>query len=160
MTCCQLARFIKDESAAVTVDWTVITAACVGMGLSAVAAVRAGVIPIGQTLTDASVVALNFSGEQAEPYTPYHLRPEQIDFYVGYYSDPLQSGSDADLLALRLDWASTLEAAIRAGDRDAANRHMDAVYTVDEGLSARGQALPDGERTIDEFRELYAMAFG
>ena len=37
-----LKRFAKDEDGAVTVDWVVLTAAIVGLGMAALAAVRGG----------------------------------------------------------------------------------------------------------------------
>jgi Flp pilus assembly pilin Flp len=42
-----LPRFLSDQSGAVTVDWTVLTAAIVGLGLSAAAAVRTGTSNLG-----------------------------------------------------------------------------------------------------------------
>jgi Flp pilus assembly pilin Flp len=39
-------NFAKDESGAVTVDWTVLTAAIIGMGIATVAAVRTGTISL------------------------------------------------------------------------------------------------------------------
>ncbi|MFN4057094.1 MAG: hypothetical protein ACK4HW_02785 [Roseinatronobacter sp.] len=40
-------RFLSEEAGAVTVDWTVLTAAIVGMGLVSVGAVRTGAISLG-----------------------------------------------------------------------------------------------------------------
>lgn len=61
-----LRRFLSDDSAAVTVDWVVLSAAVVGLGLGAAAAVQTGVISLGNgvgtTLSDASVAALGFGG--------------------------------------------------------------------------------------------------
>lgn len=45
-----LASFISDDSGAVTVDWTVLTAAIVGLGISAAAAVRTGTVDLGQDI--------------------------------------------------------------------------------------------------------------
>lgn len=58
--------FLKDESGAVTVDWVVITAALVGLGLSAAMLVRNGSAELGgdvsNSLSSASVVDLGQLG--------------------------------------------------------------------------------------------------
>lgn len=55
-------RFFSDESGAVTVDWTVLTAAIVGMGIASAAAVRTGVVSLGDgiegALSGASIARL------------------------------------------------------------------------------------------------------
>lgn len=60
-----LQRFLTEETGAVTVDWTVLAAAVVGMGLTSVAAVRTGVVDlgdgIGASLSGASVASLNWA---------------------------------------------------------------------------------------------------
>jgi Flp pilus assembly pilin Flp len=55
-------KFRKDEAGAVTVDWVVLTAAIVGLGLAVVASVRTGANSVGSqissSLSSASVVSL------------------------------------------------------------------------------------------------------
>ena len=46
-------NFAADESGAVTVDWVVLTAAIVGLGIAVVASVRGGVTEIGGTISSA-----------------------------------------------------------------------------------------------------------
>ena len=43
-------KFNKDESGAVTVDWVVLTAAIVGLGIAVVATVRGGVNTMGSSI--------------------------------------------------------------------------------------------------------------
>jgi Flp pilus assembly pilin Flp len=43
-------KFFKSESGAVTVDWTVLTAAIIGMGIASVAAVRTGVVSLSDEI--------------------------------------------------------------------------------------------------------------
>ncbi|MCB1389515.1 MAG: hypothetical protein H6898_17180 [Rhodobacter sp.] len=58
--------FAADESGAVTVDWVVLTAAIVGLGLAVVTSVRSGVsslaTDISTSLTSASVATLGTLG--------------------------------------------------------------------------------------------------
>jgi Flp pilus assembly pilin Flp len=66
-----LAQFLKHEDGAVTVDWVVLAAAVVGLGVASVAAVQTGTSALGSdidaSLSSASVVAigrLNGAGRQ------------------------------------------------------------------------------------------------
>ncbi|MEM1064067.1 MAG: hypothetical protein AAF771_10600 [Pseudomonadota bacterium] len=45
-------RFRKDEDGAVTVDWVVLTAALVGLGIAVIASVREGVNNLGQNISE------------------------------------------------------------------------------------------------------------
>ncbi|TCM84465.1 Flp family type IVb pilin [Rhodovulum steppense] len=46
-------RFHKDESGAVTVDWVVLTAAIVGLGIAVLASVRSGVEHVADEIESA-----------------------------------------------------------------------------------------------------------
>ena len=58
--------FAADDSGAVTVDWVVLTAAIVGLGLAVVTSVRSGVSSLGtnisNSLSSASVATLGTLG--------------------------------------------------------------------------------------------------
>jgi Flp pilus assembly pilin Flp len=58
--------FLADDSGAVTVDWVVLTAAIVGLGLAVVTSVRSGVGSLGtnisNSLSSASVATLGTLG--------------------------------------------------------------------------------------------------
>lgn len=70
----QLSRFLSDEGGAVTVDWVVLTGAVVGLGLATTASVRTGVGALGDdieaSLTNATVVSLNFVGSDDGAFSP------------------------------------------------------------------------------------------
>ena len=59
-------NFAANESGAVTVDWVVLTAAIVGLGLAVITSVRTGVTNLGtdisNSLTSASVATLGTLG--------------------------------------------------------------------------------------------------
>lgn len=44
-------NFLKDEDGAVTVDWVVLTAAIVGLGIAAITAVSGGVSGLGTAIS-------------------------------------------------------------------------------------------------------------
>ena len=62
----KMKTFAADESGAVTVDWVVLTAAIVGLGLAVITSVRSGVQSLGtdiqNSLTSASVASLGTLG--------------------------------------------------------------------------------------------------
>lgn len=47
----KIKNFAADESGAVTVDWVVLTAAIVGLGIAVVASVRTGVSSVGTEIS-------------------------------------------------------------------------------------------------------------
>ncbi len=61
-------NFAKSESGAVTVDWVVLTAAIVGLGLAVMAVVSGGIEElsnnIGQSLADTDPLENPFNGNQ------------------------------------------------------------------------------------------------
>ena len=62
----QIKNFVADDSGAVTVDWVVLTAAIVGLGLAVITSVRSGVSSLGtnisNSLSSASVATLGTLG--------------------------------------------------------------------------------------------------
>nr|WP_104019237.1 hypothetical protein [Roseovarius nitratireducens] len=63
-------NFSKDEDGAVTVDWVVLTAAVVGLGIAAISTVRGGIDSmagdISTSLTDGGVAAVGTLGSTGE----------------------------------------------------------------------------------------------
>ncbi len=59
-------NFKNDESGAVTVDWVVLTAALVGLGLAVILAIQPGIesaaTSINEDLSSANAVSLNVGG--------------------------------------------------------------------------------------------------
>ena len=46
-------RFKEDEDGAVTVDWVVLTAAIVGLGIAVIQSVRSATVTLGNRISDA-----------------------------------------------------------------------------------------------------------
>ncbi len=63
-------NFVNDESGAVTVDWVVLTAAIVGLGIAVIASVSTGVTDLGTdiqtSLSGANVAELGTLGGGAD----------------------------------------------------------------------------------------------
>ena len=68
MTFATIKTFLNDESGAVTVDWVVLTAALVGLGIAAMGVVRGGVAgltgDISNALVDTAPVTGGFSADE------------------------------------------------------------------------------------------------
>ena len=65
-------NFAADESGAVTVDWVVLTAAVVGLGIAVVASVRGGVTDVGNKISTSltSAVIAPVGDTSGTPTTP------------------------------------------------------------------------------------------
>lgn len=66
--------FVKDEDGAVTVDWVVLTAAIVGLGIAGVATVKEGVDGLSGRIS-AGVSAVDVNGDTAEEEAPADPAP-------------------------------------------------------------------------------------
>ena len=71
--------FINDESGAVTVDWVVLTAALVGLGLAVMSVVSGGIenlsTDIGQSLTDTDPLRNPFDDPNQTQFTETETPP-------------------------------------------------------------------------------------
>ena len=56
-------KFKQDEDGAVTVDWVVLTAAIVGLGIAVIAAVRGGVNTLGTEISSTLTEGANTIGD-------------------------------------------------------------------------------------------------
>lgn len=63
-------NFAADESGAVTVDWVVLTAAIVGLGIAVIASVQGGVQSLATSISSAVSTSTIGTGEGAAPATP------------------------------------------------------------------------------------------
>jgi Flp pilus assembly pilin Flp len=81
----QLKRFLRDEAGAVTVDWVVMTAAVVGLGMAAALTAGPGMGALATKISDSvGSIELNIGGALAEP-------EQEI---TGIGADPERTGFD------------------------------------------------------------------
>ncbi|AXQ92581.1 pilus assembly protein [Cereibacter azotoformans] len=59
-------NFRNDEDGAVTVDWVVLTAAIVGLGLLVVQAIGPKIIAAGTSIANDVQAGIDYTGEEAE----------------------------------------------------------------------------------------------
>ena len=156
-----LHRFLTDETAAITVDWVVLSAAIVGLGVGSVAAVRTGTAALGTdieaSLTGASVAMLEM------PYILQGLTPELAADRAGVYA----SASTEQIVAWHQNRAQTLIAAIDAGHNTptgnwntlSAGETLDVLYLHRQELMARGAYPVEGVADFNDLRRTYEDAF-
>lgn len=153
--------FLADQSGAVTVDWVVLTAAVVGLGIATVGAVRTGVLSLGddveQTLTDASVASL---GELGASVAAWLFTPRVYDQSIlDANMDALRAWSDADLLSNAATYAGLSAVRMDQGNAYDAASFMDSVYMLDAVMRERDLPWPDDVATLQELDTRYVELF-
>jgi len=152
----KLADFLTAETGAVTVDWTVLTASIVGLGLASATAVRTGVVSLGGdinlSLSNASVASL--AAEVA--YSPLLLTMDEIDAMI----QNQQAYDDATLLGMYSQLAWQANNNIDGGTPDNSRIFIDMLYAVDQNLTARTLDIPEGEPTVADMVDRYTAATG
>jgi len=143
-------RFLRGESGAVTVDWTVLAASVVGLGLASAAAVRTGVVTLGGdidgALAGANVAALGQLG--LGEYVPLAFSADWVANHID--RTVLRAENDVNGLAGGINginhtlrqYVSRALLAAQTGDDLEARRNMDLAYTHYVALDRLGVAPP------------------
>lgn len=130
-----LLKFCASESGAVTVDWTVLTAAIVGLGLTSVAAVRTGTSSLGVSVESSlsgagsSFGIMTFDGfvfTQHNPATQIHV--------LNFHHDK----TDELLLEQAAGQGWQAAEALEAGDLDRARHWVERMYISEMVIRERG----------------------
>lgn len=136
-------KFIDDTSGAVTVDWTVLAAAIVGLGISSVAAVRAGVVSMGDdvslSLSGATVASLGELGSAVTGFVPLFYTQPELDQHIDFFTNNAAT-SDADLVSLLRRFATNARSAIDAGY--GVPVRIETAYIYEQALINRGVPIP------------------
>ena len=148
-----LPRLLHDESGAITVDWVVLTAAIVGLGVATVAGVRSGTQALGGdiqgSLTSAAVVGLVL------PFDFVGLSPELVEGRRATYA----AASTDQIIAWHQTRADSLPNLIAQGRMTptgdisnlSAPEVLDVLFLHREELMRRGAYPVDG---VPEFPAL------
>ena len=144
------AQFFNDDSGAVTVDWVVLTAALVGLGLATMAVVSGGVEDLSgdmdtQLVSQEIVTEFGSSvfGITNDQIVSWHHGDTWLDSTVSAWSDPSQI-SDADLIAHYNSVAATVIAQ-NPGDITSGHYHnaIDHMGAAEEAMRQRGIPIPE-----------------
>jgi hypothetical protein len=139
-------RFLQDQSGAITVDWVVMSAAVVGLGISGVTAVRVGTSALGTDISSglsaASVVTLNdLSGAFATALTGLYFTAQEMQDLVDTYTE-------ADQDKVLQNFLNTFQAAYDAmedGDLVSAGMYLDYTAAALHALESSPKGAPEGQ---------------
>lgn len=151
----QLKSFVLEEHGAVTVDWTVVGAAVVGLGLASVGAVRTGVVDLGididSSLSGASVTQLGTLGGNGWEYPGLFSTKEWLDGPYGYIAQITRWGySASQLQSIYTAYANAAQRYLDQGNTRYAGLYADHMYAVDQILQSMGSTLPAGSIGVQD----------
>lgn len=157
-------EWLRAESGAVTVDWTVLAAAVVGLGVATVGAVRTGAInlgnDVGTSLSSASVVSLGSlggTGGSTWQYSPL-FSGITMDWMNGPGGLIAQISAwnytPAQLQSTYNSYASSAQAYIDAGNSHYAGLYVDHMYAVQQILTTQGVAVDAAAPTVQALHDV------
>jgi len=151
-----LTEFLRAEDGAITVDWTVLTASIVGLGLASAAAVRTGVVSLGGDINLSLANSMVASLAEDFVYSPLLLTMDEIDTLI----QNLQSYDDATLQGMYGQFVWQANNNIDAGAPQNARIYIDILYAVEQSLTARSLDIPSGAPTVADLVDRYNAATG
>lgn len=140
------------EAGAVTVDWVVLSAVALSIGLSGVTAVRTGTL----TLAGGINHALSLGTFWQEPFAFEHLTDEEQQDSATSYA----AMSDAELTRLATRQTAQFAQQLAAGELDAAARQVEQHHLLTTTLNSRGVSPAPGTPTVSEMTESLDAARG
>jgi len=154
--------FFQQESGAVTVDWTVLAAAIVGLGVATVAAVRTGVVSLGTdidaSLSSASVVALGALGDDGLGFS--YERLYASDSLWGSWMSSFSGWPDSTLLNMYDFYSTNAATYITNGNMTNAAYYIDLAYAMQQTLLTRDVSVPDNGAVLETLTNQYLQAAG
>lgn len=154
--------FLRDESGAVTVDWVVLAASVVGLGVASVTAVRTGVVDlsgeVSTSLSSASVASLGTLGGATAEFA-YALRHYSQAEHEAEASWIINNWSDSTLLDSLPSYAQVVSNFINSGNNYHAGMYMDSLYAMHVAVEDRGLTWPDDVPTLAELDAAYSTEF-
>lgn len=159
--------FCKSESGAVTVDWVVLTAAIVGLGVASVGAVRTGVESLGADI-EASLTGASVGRLELNPYR-FRMMTETNIFWnsIPLRRQQMASENNEWLIHTWQDRGVRLfDAAVASGNNSscdgcvgAANR-LDLMRIMYDEMQTRGIATAEHWTALQEAEQQYDARFG
>lgn len=150
-----LSRWMTEDTGAVTVDWTVLAAAVVGLGIASAAAIRSGSDTLGAeinaSLVSASVVMLG--GQAAATGRALLVVTDEI---WDAWMEELAGYDEPQLQAIYSNWTGMATEQLGEGDTQAAAMTLDAVAAIATEIQSRGITIPRGAPTSAELDARYA----
>lgn len=151
--------FLACESGAITVDWTVVGAAVVGLGLASIGAVRSGVVDLGldidTSLSGANVVQLGELGGSGWQFTSLFVDDDWMHGPGGYIAQISRWNYSAEQLQnIYNAYANAAQRYIDQGNSRYAGLYVDHMYATQQVLANMGALPPGGSATV---RQLHTI---
>ncbi len=154
----RIIKFLLDETGAVTVDWTVLAAAVVGLGVSTVGAVRTGVVSlsgdINGSLSSASVASLLTLGSGGalivaeEGGMSFPIASTDEDFAT--MLTQLEPKTEDELARLYNLTFSRAQSFTASGDLSRGAIYLDQAAAVHQTMTGRGYDIPETEISFED----------
>lgn len=154
--------FGRCEAGAVSVDWVVLSASIVGIGLAAVVSVKTGAVQMGAevsysmraaTITGLGGNSLAAVAEQAAPASaansdcaPLVATPEEFEILVQHLAE---TNDSATLATSYADYATQTAEMLTSGETEAVPGFIDAVAAIAAALDRTGGAVPPDAPSLD-----------
>lgn len=158
-----LKTFFIQDSGAVTVDWVVLSAAIVGLGIATVGAVRTGAISMGgdiqTSLSNAAVASLGELGDDGADPFEYALLYASDSLYSNWLSS-FSSWPESTLQNMYGVYADGAQNYLDAGNTTSAGYYIDLAYAMQQTLAAQDIDVPDNGAILQTLTEGYHAATG
>ena len=178
-------RFLKDQSGAVTVEWTVLAAAVVGLGLTTASALQSGLMNLGSNTShsvgggpidaywdDSDEVGqpdaddIRTGGptlddgmlEPANDYQLLHQSADEFAAFVAYMS--ADTMSDADVYNNYTRYQNHTAKSYDNYDADGAAFGIDGIAGIEAAMRNRGMTPPSGTISAQDYTNMYHRRFG
>lgn len=147
-------------------DWVVLTAAAVGLGIASVGAINTGVGSVGTSvegsLSSATVASLGTLGAgdaASSGGSSYALKFKSqtgVNFDIAYFANM----SEQDVISFMQAAANLVLLYNAEGYRSGAGQYLDEYYAASVAASQRNLTLPDNMPTLQQLDADYTAAFG
>ncbi|MBN2759288.1 MAG: hypothetical protein JXQ79_02220 [Rhodobacteraceae bacterium] len=143
----------RDESGAVTVDWVVLSAATLTVGLSTMTLVQTGAVDLGNEI-NMSLTSTEIGGAAA--FSFYRLTEQQQTEMLAVY----MARTPEQLVANSQSMSDSFQATLDSGNLDEAAGWMDRRHLNQTALEANGLTAAEGSMTVAEMETLFLAAGG
>lgn len=142
----------RDESGAVTVDWVVLGATTITLGLSTMMLVQTGARNLGNEIN----MSLTSTEVGASGYTFYRLSEQQRQDMLAVY----MARTPEQLVDNSVSMTDSFLATLESGNLDEAAHWMDRRQLNQDALEANGLTAGDGSLTVAEMEAMFHAAGG
>lgn len=150
-----LRTFSKDQSGAVTVDWVILGAAIVGLGIASATAVRTGTNDLGNetrlALSGVEVASLGELGGIADmwEFTGLYVSREWIEGPGGFIDQITNWGRTPEQLQQSYDgFARSAQRYIDEGNASFAGLMVDHMYAIQAVMANAGASVSPSSTTV------------